>query len=82
MLGESPGCVMENTSPSRSGLQTVLEVLKIQSNYWPVLASSFMKLQSQARMNSIENKSEELCLRLLNVVYMDSLAERSRFVLR
>jgi hypothetical protein len=72
---------MENTSPSRSGLQTVLEVLKIQSNYWPVLASSFIKLQSQARMHSIENKSEELCLHLLNAVYMDSLADRSRFVL-
>lgn len=60
LLGESPGCDMENTSPSRSGLQTVLEVLKIQSNYWPVLASSFMKLQSQARMHSIENKRKQI----------------------
>ncbi|XP_024170977.1 histone deacetylase 15 isoform X2 [Rosa chinensis] len=60
LLGESPGCELDNTSPSRSGLQTVLEVLKIQSNYWPVLASNFTKLQSQARMHSIENKRKQI----------------------
>lgn len=62
LLGESPECELQNALPSKSGLQTVLEVVKIQMNYWPTLGSSFAKLQSQWGMYSLENKSEDLSL--------------------
>ncbi|KAK8518601.1 hypothetical protein V6N13_018116 [Hibiscus sabdariffa] len=45
--------------PSKAGLHTVLEVLKIQMNYWPNLSSSFEKLQSQWGMYSVENKEKQ-----------------------
>ena len=60
LLGESSGCEPENIVPSKPGLHTVLEVLKIQMKYWPTLNSSFEKLQSQWGMYSTENKSKEM----------------------
>ncbi|XP_022736487.1 histone deacetylase 15 isoform X2 [Durio zibethinus] len=56
LLGESYGCEPENIVPSKAGLHTVLEVLKIQMKYWPTLSSSLEKLQSQWGMYSMENK--------------------------
>lgn len=47
LLGESPGCEGENVVPSKSGLLTVLEVLKIQMKFWPTLEPVLAKLQSQ-----------------------------------
>lgn len=47
LLGDNPECKLDNCIPSRSGLKTVLEVLKIQMTFWPTLESSFTKLQSQ-----------------------------------
>uniref|UniRef100_A0A5B7BQT2 histone deacetylase n=1 Tax=Davidia involucrata TaxID=16924 RepID=A0A5B7BQT2_DAVIN len=47
LLGESPGCEVDSIIPSKTGLQTVLEVLKIQMNFWPTLEASLLKLQSQ-----------------------------------
>ncbi|KAA8541171.1 hypothetical protein F0562_025221 [Nyssa sinensis] len=47
LLGESPGHDVDNIIPSKAGLQTVLEVLKIHMNYWPTLEASFLKLQSE-----------------------------------
>lgn len=47
LLGESPGCEVVNVVPSKSGLVTVLEVLKIQMNFWPALESFYSKLHSQ-----------------------------------
>lgn len=47
LLGEGPGYELGNIAPSRAGLQTVLEVMKIQMNFWPSLGSSYAKLQSQ-----------------------------------
>lgn len=47
LLGESPESMLENVVPSRSGLRTVLDVLKIQNNFWPTLGSIFSDLQSQ-----------------------------------
>lgn len=47
LLGEGPGSELGNIAPSRAGLQTVLEVMKIQMNFWPSLGSSYAKLQSQ-----------------------------------
>ncbi|XWS60997.1 hypothetical protein CRYUN_Cryun07bG0087700 [Craigia yunnanensis] len=60
LLGESSGCELENIVPSKAGLHTVLEVLKIQMKYWPTLSSSFEKLQSQWGMYSMENKKKQL----------------------
>ncbi|GMI99538.1 histone deacetylase 15 [Hibiscus trionum] len=60
LLGESHECEPENVVPSKAGLQTVLEVLKIQMNYWPNLSSSFEKLQSQWGMCSVENKRKQV----------------------
>ena len=59
LLDESSGCELESIAPSKSGLHTVLEVLKIQMKYWPILNSSFEKLQSQWEMYSMEKKSKE-----------------------
>ncbi|KAK8657131.1 hypothetical protein V6N13_035387 [Hibiscus sabdariffa] len=59
LLGESRVCESENAVPSKAGLHTVLEVLKIQMNYWPNLSSSFEKLQSQWGMYSVENKRKQ-----------------------
>lgn len=59
LLGESPDCEFQNVLPSKSGLKTVLEVLKIQTNYWPTLGSSFAQLQSQWGMYSVENKRKQ-----------------------
>ncbi|KAF9671418.1 hypothetical protein SADUNF_Sadunf12G0045600 [Salix dunnii] len=47
LLGEGPVSELGNIAPSRAGLQTVLEVMKIQMNFWPSLGSSYAKLQSQ-----------------------------------
>lgn len=47
LLGEGPGSELGNIAPSRAGLQTVLEVMKIQMNFWPSLGSSYAKLQCQ-----------------------------------
>ncbi|KAK8537059.1 hypothetical protein V6N13_042010 [Hibiscus sabdariffa] len=60
LLGESRECEPGNAVPSKAGLQTVLEVLKIQMNYWPNLSSSFGKLQSQWGMYSVENKRKQV----------------------
>ncbi|XP_022736489.1 histone deacetylase 15 isoform X4 [Durio zibethinus] len=65
LLGESYGCEPENIVPSKAGLHTVLEVLKIQMKYWPTLSSSLEKLQSQWGMYSMENKKKQLKKRRL-----------------
>lgn len=66
LLGESPGCELENSFPTKSGLQTVLEVLQIQMNFWPSLGPIFMNLQSQWRMRLLVKKSEDCFLFVLN----------------
>ncbi|PPR95417.1 hypothetical protein GOBAR_AA25264 [Gossypium barbadense] len=62
LLGGSCECELENIVPSKAGLLTVLEVLKIQMKYWPNLSSSFEKLQLQRAMYSVEKKRKELFL--------------------
>lgn len=64
LLGESPGCNLENVLPSKAGAKTVLEVLKIQMNFWPTLGSRFSDLQAQWGMYCLKNKSEDLYLSL------------------
>lgn len=46
LLGEKPTCQFENIEPSTSGLQALLEVLKVQTNFWPCLSSKLTQLQS------------------------------------
>lgn len=60
LLGENPGCELGETAPSKSGLVTVLEVLKIQMNFWPSLASRFTKLRSQWEIYAAENKKKQI----------------------
>lgn len=60
LLGESCECEPENIVPSKAGLLTVLEVLKIQMKYWPNLSSSFEKLQLQRAMYSVEKKQKQV----------------------
>ncbi|MCE3216234.1 Histone deacetylase 15 [Datura stramonium] len=47
LLGESPVIDVENTVPSKAGLRSVLDVLKIQMNFWPTLETNFTKLHSK-----------------------------------
>ncbi|KAF7806328.1 histone deacetylase 15 isoform X1 [Senna tora] len=56
LLGESPEFELENNLPSRSGLQTVMEVLKIQMNYWFSLEPIFENLQTQWGAYCLEPK--------------------------
>ncbi|KOM33099.1 hypothetical protein LR48_Vigan01g265500 [Vigna angularis] len=56
LLGESPGCELENSFPSKAGLLTVLEVLKIQMKFWLSLGPIFVNLESQWRMYCFQKK--------------------------
>ena len=58
LLGETPGCELNNQLPSKAGLRTVLEVLKIQMNFWPTLASTLKKLESEWGSYLVANHSE------------------------
>ncbi|XP_040996506.1 histone deacetylase 15 isoform X2 [Juglans microcarpa x Juglans regia] len=60
LLGESPGCNPENFLPSKAGVQTVLEVLKIQMNFWPALGSIYSDLQSQWGMYCMKTKKKQI----------------------
>ncbi|KAK1562315.1 hypothetical protein Q3G72_009946 [Acer saccharum] len=60
LLGENPGCKLDHCVPSKAGLQTVLEVLKIQTNFWSSLESNYAKLQSQWEVYISENKRKQI----------------------
>ncbi|XP_074317228.1 histone deacetylase 15 isoform X2 [Silene latifolia] len=45
LLGETPDNQFDGVSPTASGMQTLLDVLKIQTNFWPCLGSNLIKLQ-------------------------------------
>ncbi|KAK4350002.1 hypothetical protein RND71_029315 [Anisodus tanguticus] len=47
LLGESHVIDIDNIVPSKSGLRSVLDVLKIQMNFWPTLETNFTKLHSK-----------------------------------
>uniref|UniRef100_A0A1J3HCI6 histone deacetylase n=2 Tax=Noccaea caerulescens TaxID=107243 RepID=A0A1J3HCI6_NOCCA len=68
LLGENP----ENdlpiaTTPSRAGLQTVLDVLNIQMKFWPSLATAYSKLLSEWETRLIENKKNQVKRKLVRV---------------
>ncbi|XP_038879091.1 histone deacetylase 15 isoform X3 [Benincasa hispida] len=56
LLGESPGCDLDDSFPSSAGMKTVLDVLAIQKNFWPVLESNFSKLQSESEIFATERR--------------------------
>ncbi|KAK4426720.1 Histone deacetylase 15 [Sesamum alatum] len=56
LLGESPRHDVEQVLPTKAGLRTILEVLKIQLNYWPSLESRFSKLQSEWGWYALQEK--------------------------
>uniref|UniRef100_A0A9I9D9M4 histone deacetylase n=1 Tax=Cucumis melo TaxID=3656 RepID=A0A9I9D9M4_CUCME len=58
LLGESPECDLDDHLPSRAGMKTVLDVLAIQKNFWPVLESSFSKLQSLLEIFATERRGK------------------------
>ncbi|KAG8661598.1 histone deacetylase 15 isoform X2 [Manihot esculenta] len=60
LLGESTGFELGNTVPSKAGLQTVLEVVKIQMQIWSSLKSIFAKLQLKWEEYCSENKKEQI----------------------
>ncbi|KAF4391688.1 hypothetical protein G4B88_005574 [Cannabis sativa] len=60
LLGESPESELQNVLPSKSGLHTVIEVLRIQMKFWPTVGSTFAKLQSQWEMYSLKNKKKQM----------------------
>ncbi|PKA56996.1 Histone deacetylase 15 [Apostasia shenzhenica] len=47
LLGEIPGYDISNIKPSQTCLQSVLQVLKIQLKYWPILESNYDAIRSQ-----------------------------------
>ncbi|KAG7577744.1 Histone deacetylase domain [Arabidopsis thaliana x Arabidopsis arenosa] len=68
LLGEIP----ENNlpiaaTPSREGLQTILDVLNIQMKFWPSLAISYSKLLSEWEARLIENKKNQMRRKLVRV---------------
>ncbi|KAF7135229.1 hypothetical protein RHSIM_Rhsim08G0136600 [Rhododendron simsii] len=59
LLGESPGCEAENVVPSKSGLLTVMEVLKIQMKFWPTLEPVLLKLNLQWGTYVLPNRKKQ-----------------------
>ncbi|CAN6213188.1 unnamed protein product [Urochloa humidicola] len=55
LVGEGPG-IRFDSSPSEEGLKTVLQVLKIQQQFWPVLSPTYALLQ-QEQQGSVFSKS-------------------------
>ncbi|URE39136.1 histone deacetylase, partial [Musa troglodytarum] len=55
LLGDNPYCEMRDIVPSRAGLQTILQVLKVQLKYWPILKATYLVLQSQWGLVASDN---------------------------
>ncbi|KAH9329465.1 hypothetical protein KI387_001573 [Taxus chinensis] len=47
LVGENVGSMPDDVQPSKAGLEALLEVLGIQSRYWPILNEPYLKLQAQ-----------------------------------
>ena len=46
------------TTPSRAGLQTVIDIMNIQMKFCPLLATAYSKLLSEWETHLVKNKSE------------------------
>lgn len=51
---------IDKAVPSKAGLRSVLDVLKIQMNFWPTLEANFTKLHSQWGSYAFQDTSEFL----------------------
>lgn len=51
---------IDNTVPSKAGLRSVLDVLKIQMNFWPTLEANFSKLLLKWGSYAVQDTSEFL----------------------
>ncbi|KAJ1287853.1 hypothetical protein BS78_02G042600 [Paspalum vaginatum] len=62
LVGYSPSLATFLSSPSKEGLKTVLQVLKIQQQFWPVLGPTYASLQAQqgSVFSKYTNKGNEL----------------------
>lgn len=58
LLGEKPGHEINNIKPSPAGLKTVLDVLKIQLNFWPILRSRYTELHSEWELVSTKKRKQ------------------------
>ncbi|XP_027168937.1 histone deacetylase 15 [Coffea eugenioides] len=68
LLGESPACNLDDIVPSKSGLRTIFEVLKIQTKYWPALESTFSKLQLRWGIYAFQDTGKQVKRRRKAVV--------------
>ncbi|WCJ21998.1 histone deacetylase 15 [Euphorbia peplus] len=64
LLGERTTSELDNIVPSKAGLQTVVEVIKIQMNFWPRLAYNLAKLKSQWGSSCVDHKKKKIRKRL------------------
>uniref|UniRef100_M4E0N2 histone deacetylase n=1 Tax=Brassica campestris TaxID=3711 RepID=M4E0N2_BRACM len=55
------------TTPSKAGLETVIEVMNIQMKFWPSLATAYSKLLSEWETRLIENKKNQVKRKLVRV---------------
>ncbi|XP_021849863.2 histone deacetylase 15 [Spinacia oleracea] len=67
LLGESPENQFSGVAPSAACMQAVLDVLKIQTNFWSSLNSNFMKLQSCWESYLVEKRRKKMKKRKLKV---------------
>ncbi|KAK3020062.1 hypothetical protein RJ639_002777 [Escallonia herrerae] len=82
LLGESPECHVDDVVPSKAGLQTVLEVLKIQMTYWPTLENVMSELKLRWRSYDLQEKRKEKIKRRRTVVPIWWKWGRKRFLYR
>ncbi|CAM8971596.1 unnamed protein product [Rhodiola kirilowii] len=84
LLGESPDTEWVSGLPSKSGLMTVLEVLRIQNEFWSTLEPLLIQLQSQWGSYIKEKTSKQSTSRNMksNIAYIDCLLKvhGSRFL--
>ncbi|CAN8269095.1 unnamed protein product [Cochlearia groenlandica] len=48
------------TTPTRAGLETILDVLNVQIQYWPSLTTAYYKLLAEWQSRLVENKKNQI----------------------
>uniref|UniRef100_A0A7N0TLE3 Uncharacterized protein n=1 Tax=Kalanchoe fedtschenkoi TaxID=63787 RepID=A0A7N0TLE3_KALFE len=67
LLGETPETEWQNCVPSKSGLMTVLDVLKVHKKFWPILEPVLIQLQSRWGSYIIQKTRKQAVSRRLMV---------------
>ncbi|KAM7479731.1 hypothetical protein LguiA_027944 [Lonicera macranthoides] len=80
LIGESHGCEVDSIVPSKAGLRTVLEVLKIQMNFWSTLEPVLSNLQSKWALYAFEDRKKKTRKRHRAVVPIWWKYGRKRFL--